>query len=123
MTATDQSTTKRIEPHPIAALLTPEMKERVRATTFYRTRTKRIAALMPNNRRVCPLGVAVGLTGMEMPDPWAITERLGLSYEASTYEVNRQQRLDVFGLISQFDKGEIDPADVHALLGCAEAQP
>lgn len=116
---TESSTARR---HPVADLLTDEMKARVRAATFKKVRfgsRHRIAAERNSHGRcVCPLGVAVGITTTSQPTTMPLCNRLGINIGDDF-----DKYLAVCDFASKADEGSFDPADVYVMLGCAEARP
>lgn len=97
-------------PHPVAALLTPEMKARVRAATFtwaFDDGDEQYGIEDAESYN-CPFGVALG------SDYWP---RAGI--------VARSLKADaemIAALIRAFDCGRVAPSEVKALLG-AESEP
>jgi hypothetical protein len=109
-----------VQPHAVAALLTDEMKARVRDTEFGRFgHGDKVRARDPRNPHnccgICPLSVAFGLSGSR--PAWAYAERLGFSEQSRAARAFRS-------FIAWADNKKSDPADVYALLGCdTAAQP
>lgn len=109
-------TARHIEPHPIAALLTPEMRARVRAARFVRNddpdrdRLARVVAEV-NGVLCCPVGVAIGDPDMPFPIADRFSEAIGdWDYQHCSAAESFIDLVD--------DDGITDPADVYVLLGC-----
>lgn len=101
-----------VQPHPVAALLTDEMRERVRAATFVRVRHA-VRAMNEDGYPVCPLGFALGME--RTPSYPAMIVALGVG--ASQPGASVQARVDIHDFAYMADTGEIAPEDVKALLG------
>jgi hypothetical protein len=99
--------------HPVAELLNDEMRARVRAATFVRTRDGRIAARASNGRNACPLALALGLQAAQP----AVPTIFGL-FGLGTGRRHIWQRNAVRSFANAADFGDIDPADVKTMLGC-----
>lgn len=113
--------TARPGPHPVARLLNDEQRARVRAATFVRVGARIAAEPNPLGLCVCPLGVAVDIRDAGQPTPNRICDKLGITYVNGSYpDANFENRMAVRDFIDKADNGKIDPADVYALLGCAD---
>lgn len=115
----DSTESSRLAPHPVAALLTPEMKARVRAARFYRDSDPdrefcATVAAEVDGVICCPMGVAIGSARNAWdahPIPDTVMEALEIE------DANAMQVIEHFiHLIDQ--DGVTDPADVYALLDC-----
>lgn len=109
-------------PHPVARLLTDEMKARVRAATFEPAPRPCMFTDTASREYRCPLAVAFDMDGH--PGAWTIANRLGW-----TKDDPRIPTLSHF--INNLHRYK-SPADVYALLDCipdaarpsdAEARP
>ena len=108
------------ERHPVADLLTDEMKARVRAATFGKHRSvgKRARVTAKIGRYLCcPLGVALGRYGdgdsFRFPCVGVAVNLLGVPNDDAAWDA-------VHDFTEKVDSGRIEPADVKALLGCEE---
>lgn len=99
------------ERHPIADLLTDEMRARVRAATFVRY-GQGIATPGDWGECLCPLAVAFGWPGPAWPDVQRAAELLGTSDKTA-----------VSDFIRTVDGGDVEPDDVYAMLGCEPLEP
>ncbi len=93
-----------VQPHPVAALLKPEHKDRIRATRF---RLVRGACISEEDGHRCPLAVALDLSS-SLRGP--ILSALG-------------NRPEVISFMRWADRPDSDPADVYALLDAVPAAP
>lgn len=107
--------------HPVAAFLTPEMRERVRQATFtrHRSASKRARVTAKIGRFLyCPLGVAFGRhddnDNLRFPSVGVAVNLLGAPKDDAAWDA-------VVDFTEKVDTGKIKPADVKVLLGCAEA--
>lgn len=107
-----------VQPHPVARLLTPEMKARVKAATFVRWGSRVVASASLDGRTVCPLGVALGWPCS--PSHPQVFEALGVSDQQPGSSA--QARIDLRAFMYDVDSGAFDPADIHALLGCGPGE-
>lgn len=94
-------------PHPVAALLSDEMKARVRAVTFIHT-SDGIAT--PGTDCRCPFAVALAWGGPGWPDEHEIASAIGVTGPVMIGQIRE--------LIADFDEGFVAPTDVYALLDC-----
>lgn len=105
-------TQQPIAPHPVAALLTPEMKERVRAKQFSRAHF----GIRAEDGR-CPLGVAIG-TEYGLTLSMDVCRALDIALDAP----ERRHIRDFMELMDYQSRGA-NPADVYALLDCLPEPP
>ena len=111
-----------VQPHPVAALLTPEMRARVAAATFvthkhqvWRTRT--LAKV--RGRWCCPLAVAAGVSGSV--GPFDVLYAIDGSRSRRLHEKSLCRAIQSF--ITLVDDNQVRPEDVKPLLGCADEAP
>ncbi len=101
-----------VDVHPVARLLTPEMKARVRAATFIRDCNGMSSVITENDNpfsdRRCPLSIAVQL---ECSTRHLVYRALGVM----------QPHPDVESFMAWADSIHSNPEDVKVLLGCNEA--
>lgn len=97
------------ERHPVADLLRPEDKERVRVATFRRDKNARrqTPRAVINGNPCCPLAVAFGLRGF--PYSGSICRAMGWPEDGE----QEQALADFINTIDQFQA-----ADVKVMLGC-----
>jgi hypothetical protein len=95
--------------HPVAALLTDEMRARVRAARF---EDYDGLLAVEDHPRICPLAVALGRSNSDIAE---ILATFGVKYGDPGWDA-------VWDFIKWADRPGHDPADVYALLGCAEPE-
>lgn len=106
-----------VEVHAVAKLLTPEMKERVRAAKFTRHRaaSKRAQITAKIGRFLCcPLGVALGRYDSDLyrfPSAGIAVNLLGVPDDDAAWDA-------IADFTEKVDTGAIKPADIKAVLGC-----